>query len=461
MPDLDFQDIQGLVRRGYGDMQAASYLLLHVRDGAAARRWLGQTYPDITDADSKPANGRTNIAFTYQGLARLGLPDSQLRDFSAEFRSGMTSPERSRILGDTGNSAPEHWIWGNSTQRELHACLLVFAANGSALNERLQHYRRGFDAAGLEEVHELSTQQLDRREHFGFRDGIGQPAIEGMHHSTQPSNTIAPGEILLGHPGQNGRPGPGPREFGRNGTYVVLRQLRQFVHTFWRYVDQQAHSLGGNPDERRIKLASKMVGRWPSGAAITKHPQDDPWAGAATSPTSAELNDFAYLDDDPHGERCPIGAHVRRCNPRDSLAPGPVRSIRNSKIHRILRRGRPYGAAVTPSMAPGDILATPEDGVDRGLQFLCLNADLAHQFEFVQQNWVNSTKFEGRLYDETDPIAGPRKPGEGQLADQFTVQDQPVRLRFSQLPEFIQVRGGAYWFMPGMAALRSLADLEA
>ena len=180
-----------------------------------------------------------------------------------------------------------------------------------------------------------------------------------------------------------------------------------------------------------------MVGRWPSGAPLALAPDAD-------DPSLADANDFAYHDDDPRGVRCPVGSHIRRSNPRDSLDPDPGsdRSFEINRRHRIVRRGREYG----PPLPLEQALAEP-DSAERGLHFICLNANIARQFEFVNHTWLNNTKF-GELYDDADPFFAPGC---------FTIPTDGVRERVIDVPRFVFVKGGAYFFLPGMAALRSLA----
>jgi Dyp-type peroxidase family len=262
---------------------------------------------------------------------------------------------------------------------------------------------------------------------------------------------VPAGEFILGYPnarGQlTGRPlmpasedprrlllpdptGSGAVDFGRNGTYLVFRQLEQDVEGFWRFVDAATKRADGSQDPSyRAALAAKMVGRWPSGAPLVKAPDHD-------APALADDNDFAYRDD-ARGLACPIGAHIRRANPRDSLGPEPAASLDATDRHRLLRRARSYG---------------PAGGT--GLYFICLAGDLARQFEFVQHTWLNSATFNG-LYDDADPLTGSRHP----VGATFTVPARPVRRRYRGLPQFVRTRGGAYFFLPGVSAVRYLAQL--
>jgi Dyp-type peroxidase family len=466
-PRLELDDIQGLVARGYGNLSAASFLLIFIEDADGARRWLGWLVESITRASERPRDHSLNVAFTAHGLAKLGLDARVGSGFSSEFAGGMTTPHRRRLLGDVGADAPEVWAWGGPRTPEVDGLLMLYATAAPELDAlRALHVAR-LSAEGMREVATLGTRELDAFEHFGFNDGISQPIIEGLSKTGPWADTLRAGEFILGYPNEYGlyttRPfvtssmdprgllpahasQSGLHDLGRNGSYLVLRQLRQYVHRFWRYVDSATKREGADDPVARTRLAAKMVGRWPSGAPIALAPEadDERLAGA---------NDFGYHESDRYGHRCPIGAHVRRANPRDSLEPDPGsrRSIGIGKRHRILRRGRGYGPRIDIEAA----LASDEDlGEERGLHFICLNANIARQFEFVQHTWINDPKFNG-LYEDPDPLGGatPRR----QRA--FTIQGTPLRTRLRGVPEFTSVRGGGYFFLPGIRALRYLANI--
>ena len=470
MTDLELDDIQGLVARGYPDLTAAAYVLLRISDPASARDWLQTVVDQVTPAPAHPSDVALNVAFTVSGVASLGLDASTIAQFSNEFTAGMTTPHRRRMFGDVGASAPESWLWGGPSTAAPDVLLLVFARDGDTLRQRCEALASAY--RGVSELLRLeSVFDLEGKEHFGFADGISQPTIDGLSsRSDVPPNTIRPGEFILGYvneyglftdrpmidPGADSRrqlptdiEGSGKGDLGRNGTYLVFRQLAQDVRGFWRFVDDAAtRALGGSNDpERRTWLAAKMVGRWPSGAPLTLSPDVD-------DPALAQANDFTYQYADEDGTGCPIGAHVRRSHPRDSLdpAPGTARSVELDKRHRLLRRGREYGP---PLPVESRLAEPPPDDPERGLYFICLAANISRQFEFIQHSWVNNPKFDN-LYDEPDPLVGYHPPG----ANSFSVPADPVRVRVTGLPTFVTTRGGAYFFLPGLRALRYLASLS-
>lgn len=467
-PRLELEDIQGLLARGYGNLRAASFILIAIEDAAAARRWLGSLVDSITAASERPKEQSVNLAFTAPGLAKLGVETAVDAGFSAEFVGGMVTPHRRRLLADVGTSAPEAWVWGGPTTPQVDVLLLLYATAAADLDDLRAFHEARLSADGMRLVATLDTRELDAFEHFGFHDGVSQPIIEGLSKTGHWADTLRAGEFILGYPNEYGlytsRPfvrssmDPqgllpaiptlnGSHDLGRNGSYLVLRQLRQYVHRFWRYIDSATKRADGTDDPvARTRLAAQMVGRWPSGAPLTLAPEAD-------DERLSDANDFGYHEPDRHGNLCPIGSHVRRANPRDSLdpEPGSRKSILVGKRHRILRRGRGYG----PHMDIQAALASDENlDEERGLHFMCLNANIARQFEFVQHTWINDPRFNG-LYEDPDPLVGATP----QTERTFTIQRAPLRTRLHGIPEFTSVRGGGYFFLPGLRAVRYLADI--
>jgi Dyp-type peroxidase family len=472
MAQLDFDDIQGIIVRGYGELMAAQFMLLGITESRAARQWLRSISGQLMDATKRPSGPCLNVAFTFEGLRRLGLPEEIGAQFAAEFREGMTTPKRRRVLGDIDANAPEHWQWGGPAGEPIHILLMLYAKDMASLSSFCDSSAAEWRSTGqLRTIRQLATLRLPgRKEHFGFRDGISQPLLRGVGN-----NAIQPGEIILGYPNEHGeypaspmlgaevdREGllrdalqdPSQKDFGCNGSYLVFRQLEQDVGGFWQCVGQAAATPNGNADSlARTRLASKMVGRWPSGAPLALSPERD-------DPSLADANTFSYLKDDPDGLKCPIGAHIRRSNPRDSLTPdrGAAESLRVVNGHRIIRRGRSYGDPLINITNNDDIVISKDRGGERGLHFICFNANINRQFEFIQQTWINNPKFDG-LYDEVDPLIGTRQSAVLGAVRAFSLPGLPVRRRIHDLPSFITVRGGAYFFMPGRRAVKFLSTL--
>jgi Dyp-type peroxidase family len=489
MTKADYADMQGLVRFGYAKMTRACYALVQVKNAAAARIWLRSAPVTNAAAADPPPKTALNVAFTAPGLRALGVAESIIASFSHEFRGGMAQESRARQLGDVGNNAPSNWTWGNSG-REPHAVVMFFAEQ-DAFDPFVRSATGPAWREAFGEPHWLATENLDGVEPFGFTDGISQPQIDWererdvTHAQMDYSNVVTLGEFLLGYPNEynkyTDRPlidpdssssslfaaedCPDKKDIGRNGTYLVMRQLRQDVRGFWRFVYGQS----GGDFVKADDLASAFVGRRRSGDPLMPIAEKT-IPGIGPDPKQVRQNQFTFAQD-PVGARCPFGAHVRRANPRNTDYPGRPTGIAKLitmlgfgpkgfrddlispvRFHRILRRGREYGAGLSPEEA---LAPEPPDEPERGLHFVCLNANILRQFEFLQNAWISSTKFSG-LTGESDPLLGNREAiaGCSVAADFNRPSDRGLRRRLSGLPQFVTVRGGAYFFLPSLRALR-------
>ena len=465
--ELERKDIQGIVLSSYSHLYWAFYVLLEVREPVAARSGLAAIIDKITTAQGKEEGASVNVALTCTGLRKLGLDKGALDSFPIAFREGMSSEHRAHILGDTGESAPSEWTWG-SADKPVDILLMLFAPDETSVNAQLDQARALFPANGVVEIPPLLAAQRypDNREHFGFADGIGQPVIEGSGRlerqlkRTGHATEIKAGEFILGYVNEYGLPSDSPAvdlardprrilpanasgggDLGRNGTYLVFRQMAQNVADFWQFLEESTRGLDGksNP-EARERLAAKFVGRHRSGAPLVMAPDVD-------RPELGNNNNFGYAQSDPHGFACPFGAHTRRANPRDSIGDDPKEALARARRHRLLRRGRSYGPRAADPRS--------NDQEERGLHFICLNSDIERQFEFVQQTWINNPVFDG-LDGEVDPLVGDPKKSKGWM----TIQKDPVRERVHNLRRFVTLKGGAYFFLPGIRALRYLSSLE-
>jgi Dyp-type peroxidase family len=496
---LELAEIQGLIVSGYGERPCAKFVLFAIDDVTRARDWLGKLVERVQYGDFMiSAKGEPpylhdvciNIAFTQAGFARLGVPRDTRLGFSGSFRGGMSAKHRTRQLGDDGASAPESWLWGGPAGKEVHGVLLVYAGSDDgdpAEDERcaMQIAREVHADHGLVVVATRDTLPMrrdNRAEHFGFADGIANPTLEGLrrpHHR----DVIADGEVVLGYPNAYGKYGlsplvsaddpsatllpasrlkPARRDFGKNGSYLVFRELSQDVSAFWRFMDAAASALPDAPSP--VWVASRMVGRWPNGLPVTHHPEvDDPHR-------FSDDNAFGYHDKaDYFGTACPIGSHIRRTNPRETLLPMPhdppptldLTNAEHAKVrtsvsdrHRLMRRGRSYGPRRAERF---DLAALKEpDDAQRGLHFLCVVANIRRQFEFVQGTWALNPNFAG-LSRDPDPLIAARRtyPFE---ASSFVVPGCPARF-IDGIPRFVETRGGGYFFLPSRSALRYLAAL--
>lgn len=441
-------------------------------------------------------------------LGLTGSPNSDpLASFPMTFRQGMSNEYRSRILDDRGDSAPIHWRWG-AGEYPVDLAILCYADGEDRLNEMALEIASLSKTTGLipRAVLPLEIVRGDggcpvkpaaakaggssrsksvvspspygeeerppAREHFGFVDGVSQPVIKGTrrrrNHNTSPIHQVAAGEFLFGYRDEYGYYPPSPtipsefdpgghllaidpdgkpvkgrstvHDFGRNGSFVVIRQLAQDVDGFNNYCKTEADTLreSGLPAYRAVDaewIGARILGRWKDGSSLTRNP-DKP---------GRELdNQFTYGAEDPQGLHCPLGAHIRRSNPRDSLGTDIDTQIKISKRHRILRVGRSY------------TLESGDDGKpEKGLLFICFNASFERQYEFIQQTWMSAQSFQG-LRGEKDPLIG-QQPGTAEKPKgRFTIPRWEGGIELTNLPSFVTTRGGGYFFMPSRAALRYL-----
>src|SRR4051794_40394621 len=438
---LELDDIQSGALHERPSPYVGAYLLLRIDERAAGRE-LVRRLSRLVDS-GRPSSDPTQdawitAAFTYPGLQALGVPQSSLDSFAPEFREGMAA--RASHLGDVGESSPEHWEQPLGSS-DVHVALAALSPDRALLEAVVERARQAQqELAGVEVIWRQDCYQLPTGgTSFGFKDGIGQPAVEGSGRPpTNPQEKpLKAGEIVLGYPDETGElpPMPTPAVLGRNGTYVVVRKLHTRVAAYRQYLRTKAATRA---DE--ALLGAKMVGRWQSGAPLALSPDsDDPELGADPK----RNNDFLYAED-PRGFKCPAGAHARRANPRDALDRDGSVDVR---LHRMIRRGTSYGP-----MLPEGVLE--DDGADRGIVFVFAGAHLKRQFEFVKTQWLNDGIFIGAPA-EKDPLVG-----QGDGTGTFTIPRTPIRRRLPEVPPFVVTRGGEYCFAPGLRALRWLADLD-
>ncbi|WP_114951846.1 hypothetical protein [Sphingosinicella terrae] len=515
---LESFDIQSLVFGGLGFMPHGACLLYRLPDDpASARAFMAAIHPQIAFGDGRKLRRQAvlTVALAAGALRRLGLPDECVSGFPAAFLEGMSHPDRARILGDLGDNDPDTWSWGDA-RHDL--ALLAYGRTEQAI-ARLEAVITAHAArAGMGEPHRIPLARVEKPavEPFGFVDGVSQPIIRGSYQSyrnNDPIHLVEPGEFLIGYPDNRGNfpPEPelspladpdnllpvadrsrsfgnsvveSPRAIGRNGTFLVIRQLEQDVKGFWDYCWSESRRLQTRLpppyDVRPDFIAAKLIGRWRDGSSLVRNPyyplpkeiekrakekaaekpsaEAQPLAAEATSRTARPPtnpadqaaipaatarnprgdNDFLYGVEDPQALRCPFGAHIRRANPRDSLKPGSLEQVGISNRHRIYRLGRLYA---------------PRPGEKPGLLFMCLNGDIERQFEFIQQTWLVSPAFHG-LVGEQDPL---NSHGDGASGYMVPSQDGPVRLK--PLPKFVRTLGGGYFFMPSRTLLAFLGGL--
>ena len=438
---LELEDIQGNVLQGYGFPEAA-YVSLRVKKKRQGRGLLAELLPQVTPATpwtDRPAS-TLNIALSHRGLKKLGVTKRVRSSFPHEFRKGMA--RRAKHLGDVGRNKPRRWQKG-LRKDEIDILVMLHATSEDVLDLRvrqLKHRVRAYPAVRVGHVQRGRLQRAAsgyEREHFGFRDGFSQPAIRGAPGRQDRGQGVSipvldggwrplePGEFILGYRDEDHvLPGAPPPPFARNGTFMVYRKIEQQVRAYRKLVKRVSKQ---HFDGNRDLVAAKLAGRWPDGTPVMLHPFVDEGSGVREV-----LNDFRYSAD-PDGRACPLGAHVRRANPRDGLPGGAQRTRR----HRLLRRGIPY-----------------VEGKRRGLIFVCFNASIARQFEVVN-GWLNDGDVFG-LGREPDVLAGHRK----RKRVVMTVPGDPP-VTFTSRKPLVYTRGGEYLFLPGLSSLGELADDQA
>ncbi len=511
---LDLFDIQGDVVRPYGrfGFPVARYVFFNIRDGEKGRAFVAAIATKVTTAatwDQGPQpiprpQATTNIAFTYQGLKELELPRSSLIGFPEEFAMGMK--QRKDILGDDGPSAPEHWdpIWRANREKDrnqdVHLFVSINAQDAQFLEERYQWLcdtaaRFGDGVAQLrghrgdngaqdlpyQDVHALAENgQLTSKEHFGYTDGIGDPYFEGLADSPerlagrgkQMDNgqwaPLATGEFILGHIDEAHEypPAPQPVSLARNGTYMIYRKLHENVASFDKFLERESRNFPGGKE----LLAAKFVGRWrDNGAPLVSAPDeaakrawDERFQAYAGDPAEQDrmLSDFTF-DDDMSGAKCPFSSHIRRINPRGSLemvqGDNPAAMVRNpgafdtpgalSNRRRILRRGLPYGQVKDRSTDRGN----------HGIVIMMLNADIARQFEFVQQQWINYGNDFKASNDKEILLGNHDKEYPSRAVLQVDPDGERAPYFLRNIPRLVETRGGDYFFVPSVTALRMIA----
>jgi Dyp-type peroxidase family len=481
-----YDDIQSLVR-GFGMRWPwALFVYSAFGDDPERNRAFLQTLPDALGCHGTPTSvaeldarrgdlafdGPFNVAFTYRGLSKLGIAPDILGTFAPEFIQGMR--KRADVNHDYGRSAPECWEqpWREGS---VDVWIGIYARTKEARERQHQRLTRhlgtfGMRAEGFDLPGQITAggtpvwiddptcqpEPSQSVEHFGFGDGISDPPVKGLALAgSRTSNAggkidakghwqpLAAGEFLYGHLDEIGEvpPAPTPTDIANNGTYLVLRKLTQDVDAFRAYVSAQAQRHGMGADE----LAARMVGRTRNGAPLVK-------------PDAEDKNDFRYADD-ASGKACPMGSHLRRTNPRDSLNFATALVDR----HRMLRRGVPYGDLVPRGRAmseinPLDTAADPDKPYPgQGLMFLALNVDIQRQFEFVQSQWVNYGN-DLRQGSDRDPIVGahnPKRPKHNRIV-MLTDTDEGVVV-CPEIPSFVETRGGDYFFLPSLHAYAAIA----
>jgi len=455
MTELDLDDIQGLILRGYRK-DFVRHLVWRIEEPRAFRTMLGDLAEEELDSGpfvtvaadwrekppaGRPATSCVNLAFTFHGLKALRLSAESLDSFPEAFREGAAKRAEGKA-GETGQNAPDRWAATSLTSDDAHVIVSVYADTEAERDEVAQDIavRAGLAASEIDrfDAHRLGGRDV---EHFGYVDGLSQPTIEGAPTAgpRDPLPPVPAGEFVLGQNGQRTNPVPQPEALGRNGSFAAFRVMYQNVPAFLEFLATESRRLGIDPE----LLAAKVCGRWRNGEPLVMRP---PGVPARTIP-DANLNDFDYEatpsfpESDREGLRCPRGAHIRRAFPRSQRVIDDFDGLKR----RIVRRGMPYGPRFDPR--------SPEDA-ERGLVGLFICASLEEQYEYVMRQWLNDGLFTGgRLGRTKDPMTGANDPAESR----FEMPGAP-RLEVTGFPSFVVTRGCAYVFLPSMTALRYLAE---
>lgn len=502
---LDLMDIQGNVIRAYGrfNFPLARYVFLRIHNGKKGRAFVAAVTQQVTtsahwaaDPDNlspdtvKKPEVATNIAFTYEGLKALELPRASLVGFSPEFMEGMKA--RKDIIGDDGPSAPNHWdpVWHG---KQVHMFISLNAQTPEFLEAKYEWLLKLIEDSGdgvsllsghsgKDGVHDLPyqsantlrdkvTSEYTNKEHFGYTDGIGDPVFEGLPHDPKKAPLsvngrgkqtvdgwapLATGEFILGHidEAKDYPAAPNPILLSRNGSYMVYRKLHQNVGSFNSFLEKEGKIYPGGKE----LLAAKFVGRWrDNGAPLSKAPDAkskldwDERFGKTSSKAAKDdmLSNFTY-DDDMSGAKCPFSSHLRRINPRASMeltkgAFDTPSALANRR--RILRRGLPYGESNEQSNDKGE----------HGVIMMIINADINRQFEFVQQQWINYGNDFSAGNDKEIILGNHNKVNPSKAVIQVDPASAQPPYFVQNIPRLVETRGGDYFFVPSLTALRLIS----
>ena len=519
--DMDLGDIQGNIVKAYGryGFPVARHTFYHVSSPEVGRQFIADLMPLVTT--SRPWQTATiplvavNVAFTYEGLRHLDIPDETLHGFPDEFTMGMKA--RRDIIGDTGPNHFSRWdpIWNSEEQGEtqhIHVLVSINARTDADLERQYQQIRailsqtiakfpeigapgvtqlKGHRGAAGEDLPYQPAAALEQtsKEHFGYSDGISGTYFQdcgedpilvvggGKPTGKDPRTLegwapLAAGEFIFGHADESGTyaEAPGPPLFSRNGTFLVYRKLHQNVASFRSYLEAEGKRFPGGPEA----LAAKFAGRWRNGAPLSRFPlkaDADQFdneltsltmrarGGKATPQERARLDElklqlvaFDYTDD-LDGAKCPFSAHTRRTNPRSGLEfqLGAFNEPGALSNRRRLLRR---------GLPYGQVEEQPTDEGDHGVILLLLNADISRQYEFVQQQWINFGN-DFRLANDQDPILGNHGinvncRGEGRMVIEGDAKTSRPPYFCSRMPTLVETRGGDYFFVPSLTCLRMI-----
>jgi deferrochelatase/peroxidase EfeB len=481
---LELPDIQGFIVRGYR-MPIVRHFLLSIVTPAEARKMLGRLVsgdesdtPQITTAGDwhvgfapGPADDPNdvprhkpdyclNVGITWEGLVALELkekvPSLSFKSFGA-FISGAA--ERANLVGDVGESDPQNWVseFGKGSDHvmvTLHAisteALATYSERLCALFTEGNAFREIWRTDGMALMEVVDGKPtFTSKVPFGYTDGISMTTIRGGPERFPPDHQqpCEPWLFVLQDEAEN-YVVPEPRDLGLNGSFAVFKMIETDVVGFENFLQSNKDKI--DPE----LLAAKICGRWRNGVPLALSPDTDkPPSGISLD----QLNNFEYVNadgsGDPRGLRCPVGAHMRRINPRGQPITGQGQPGGSNNTHRIIRRGMPYGPTYDPSQ--------PYDGIERGLLGYFINSSIENQYEFVLGHWVNDSEFAGsvRLNPKSkDPMIGTQDPAESIFVIPQANGAPPIKI--TGFSTFIKTKAAAYCFLPSITALQFISNLK-
>ena len=480
---LDLGDIQGFILRGYR-MPMVRHFLLTVGVPAKARELLGRLVsgdesdaPQITTAEDwhvgfEPGPGDNpadpprrkpdyclNLGITWPGLIALEIKDRvptlSFKSFCA-FTAGAA--KRAELVGDTGASAPQNWI-GDFGKGCDHVLVTLHAISPEAMTTYSDRLSALFaDGNAFREIwREDGVALMEMKDgkpvptfkvHFGYTDGISVTTIRGGPERYPPDRQqpCEPWLFVLLNEAENYFV-PEPHELGLNGSFAVFKMIETDVVGFENFLQSNKDKI--DPE----LLAAKICGRWRNGVPLALSPTtDNPPGGIPPE----QMNNYEYVNadgsGDPKGLRCPVGAHMRRINPRGQPVTGQGEPGGSNNTHRLIRRGLPYGPVYDPTQL--------YDGIKRGLLGYFINSNIENQYEFVLGHWVNDSEFAGsvRLNPKSkDPMIGTQNPAESIFVIPQANSAPPIKI--TGFSSFITTKAAAYCFLPSITAIKFISKL--
>ncbi|THU88576.1 fungal peroxidase [Dendrothele bispora CBS 962.96] len=455
---LNLNDIQGDVLIGMRKVKEL-FFFFSIKDAATFKSKLGSDIHSLVTNTNQILPGSSNVpvtavnvAFSNTGLLALNVTDDLL---DPDFVSGQFAEASS--LGDAGTS---NWVPGFAGTN-IHGVFLLAANDVQDIDTQLANIQQILGDS-ITEIYRLSGAARpgdeEGHEHFGFLDGISNPAVQGFDDGSRPQPAaIASGRFILGTDGDtvSGRP-----DWTTGGSFLVFRQLQQKVPEFNKYVEDNALNVPGLSQQENTDLfGARLIGRWKSGAPIDLAPlRDDPALGA----DSQRNNNFNYDHPEIPGFNvksnqtlCPFSAHLRKTRPRATLGA----ETGAGDDHHIIRSGIPYGPEVTDAETSSNQSST-DPSLERGLAFVAYQSNIASGFKFIQQSWIDNAQFPSPIAGITgnttgiDPIIG-RVAGSATDAPRVITGTDPLDTNkaFTIDSEFVISRGGEYFFSPPISAL--------